>query len=118
MSDLEFMTRSLLSTLLGVEAPHALSLSSKERCILEALGGRELYGLQIVAESAGGVGRGTVYVTLARMEEKGLVESRQEVAPAASRSLPRRLYRATGHGIRALRTYAAMKEAAIKAVKG
>jgi DNA-binding PadR family transcriptional regulator len=32
---------------------------------------QELYGLQLVAASRGRLKRGTVYVTLRRMEEKG-----------------------------------------------
>lgn len=69
-----------------------MKLSTKESFVLNILsGGRELYGLQIVSESAGLLGRGTVYVTLARMIEKGLVKSRRE--PTAKDTLPRHLYR-------------------------
>jgi DNA-binding PadR family transcriptional regulator len=46
--------------------------------------------------------RGTVYVTLGRMEEKGFLESRQEPLPPGAIGLPRRLYRPTGYALRVL----------------
>jgi DNA-binding PadR family transcriptional regulator len=75
-------------------------LSRKEELILELLAdGRERYGLELVASSNGGLKRGTVYVTLGRMEEKGYVVSRQE-DKAGEAGLPRRLYRPTALGSR------------------
>jgi len=62
----------------------------------------ESYGLELVRDSGGTVKRGTVYVTLGRMEEKGLVESRQEEVTPNYIGIPRRQYRATGLGERAL----------------
>ena len=54
-------------------------LSSKESLILEFLArGEELYGLQLVAASKGRLKRGTVYVTLGRMEDKGYVTAHAE----------------------------------------
>ena len=48
------------------------TLSKKEALIATMLSaGRPLYGLELVAESDGALKRGTVYVTLGRMEEKG-----------------------------------------------
>ena len=48
------------------------TLSGKESVILELLVRHQaLYGLQVVAESRRRLKRGTVYVTLQRMEEKG-----------------------------------------------
>ncbi len=41
----------------------------------------ELFGLQMVELSDGRLKRGTVYVTLGRMQEKGYLESRQEPLP-------------------------------------
>ena len=77
--------------------------SSKERTILELLIGKgELYGLQLVKESEGALKRGTVYVTLSRMEDKGYVESYQEEQVPDAIGLPRRLYRSTGFGQRVL----------------
>lgn len=78
-------------------------LSAKESLILELLARHaELYGLQLVAESKGRLKRGTVYVTLQRMEEKGYVASRQEDAPPDVGGLPRRIYQPTALGRRVL----------------
>ena len=75
------------------------TLSGKEHVILELLGkSREMYGLELVTESAGALKRGTVYVTLGRMEEKGYITSRAEAASPAQGGLPRRLYRSTPYG--------------------
>ena len=56
-------------------------LSTTERLILDLLREGELFGLQLVDRSDGALKRGTVYVTLGRMEAKGLVESQQEPVP-------------------------------------
>ena len=63
---------------------------------------RESYGLDLVRRSDGELKRGTVYVTLGRMEEKGFVESRLDPTPDARLTGARRLYRITGLGQRAL----------------
>jgi PadR family transcriptional regulator PadR len=82
------------------------SLPPKEALILELLGrGRERYGLELVNASKGRLKRGTVYVTLGRMEDKGFVTSRLEDAPAEAGGLPRRLYEATALGRRVLDAY-------------
>lgn len=77
--------------------------SATERMIVELLATHdELFGLQMVELSAGRLKRGTVYVTLGRMHDKGYLESRQEAMPAGAIGLPRRLYRPTGFAMRAL----------------
>jgi DNA-binding PadR family transcriptional regulator len=82
-------------------------LSAKEARVLELLtDSGELYGLQLVAASKGRLKRGTVYVTLGRMEKKGYVTSRAEAAPEGAGGLPRRLYHATPYGVRVLRAWA------------
>jgi PadR family transcriptional regulator len=79
------------------------TLPAKEALILELLaGGRERYGLELVAASKGRLKRGTVYVTLGRMEEKRFVTSRLEDAPPDAGGLPRRVYEATALGRRVL----------------
>ena len=84
-------------------------LSGKETLILELLArGDELYGLQFVAASRGLLKRGTVYVTLGRMESKGYVTSRAEDAPDGAGGLPRRLYEATPHGVRVLKAWSTL----------
>lgn len=78
-------------------------LSSTERLILELLSTEaEMFGLQMVEQSGGRLKRGTVYVTLGRMQEKGYLETRQEDTPIGNLGIPRRLYRATGHAMRIL----------------
>lgn len=82
------------------------TLPGKERLILELLvAGGPKYGLQLVDEAAGELRRGTVYVTLGRMEAKGLVESHQEPPNPGAIGLPRRIYRVTGLGERMLRAW-------------
>ncbi|MGE3273691.1 MAG: PadR family transcriptional regulator [Vicinamibacterales bacterium] len=78
-------------------------LSATERLILDLLsdeGG--LFGLQLVERSGGRLKRGTVYVTLGRMQEKGYLESRQEPRDPGAIGLPRRLYHPTGYALRVL----------------
>jgi DNA-binding PadR family transcriptional regulator len=80
-------------------------LTAKERLILDLLiGGGEMYGLELVRRAAGSLARGTVYVTLDRMEEKGFVESRREELQGGLVG-PRRLYKPTGLGQRILSAY-------------
>jgi PadR family transcriptional regulator, regulatory protein PadR len=82
--------------------------SSAERFIVELLvEHQELFGLQMVEMSGGRLKRGTVYVTLGRMVEKGYLESRQEPLPAGAIGLPRRLYRPTALAMRILATWKA-----------
>jgi PadR family transcriptional regulator PadR len=77
-------------------------LSGTERLILDLLREREQFGLQLVDRSEGALKRGTVYVTLGRMQDKGYVESRTEPLPAGAIGLPRRWYRPTTYGLRVL----------------
>jgi PadR family transcriptional regulator PadR len=80
-----------------------LTLSAKESLILELLvREHEMYGLQLVASSKRQLKRGTVYVTLGRMEEKGYISSRLEDPPPEAGGLPRRLYQPTSLGRRVL----------------
>lgn len=82
--------------------------SAGERLIVELLVDRgELFGLQMVEHSEGRLKRGTVYVTLGRMQEKGYLESRQEAMPEGAIGLPRRLYRPTGLALRVLAAWQA-----------
>jgi DNA-binding PadR family transcriptional regulator len=64
-----------------------------------------MYGLQLVEQSGGALKRGTVYVTLGRMEAKGFVASEQEEMPPGAIGLPRRIYKPTGLGERMLRAW-------------
>jgi DNA-binding PadR family transcriptional regulator len=86
--------------------PRMPTLPAKEALILELLiRENEMYGLQLVTASRRRLKRGTVYVTLGRMEEKGYIESRFEPAPAEAGGLPRRVYQATPLGRRVLKAW-------------
>jgi DNA-binding PadR family transcriptional regulator len=80
-------------------------LSTTERLILDLLRESEQFGLQLVDRSEGALKRGTVYVTLGRMQDKGYVESRTEPLPAGAIGLPRRWYRPTEYGLRVLNAW-------------
>ena len=85
-------------------------LSGTEALILELLGrSKSMYGLELVAASAGELKRGTVYVTLGRMEEKGYLTSRVDDSAPPLGGLPRRLYTATAHGRAVLSAVATMR---------
>ena len=82
-------------------------ISQKEELVFDLLGAKECYGLELVRNSGGKLKRGTVYVTLQRMEEKGLIESYVKEKPPTESGIPRRLYRVTGHGARVWNAYQA-----------
>lgn len=69
------------------------------------------FGLGLVQDSHGRLKRGTVYVTLGRMERKGFVASELETPSPAAIGLPRRIYRATALGERALRAWTSLTQA-------
>jgi DNA-binding PadR family transcriptional regulator len=93
------------------------SLSTTERLILELLAAhQEMFGLQMVEQSEGRLKRGTVYVTLGRMHEKGYLESRQEPLPDGAIGLPRRLYRPTGLAMRILAAWKAAEQIYVSGV--
>ena len=80
-------------------------LSPKEALILRLLiGSGEMYGLELVNASSGELKRGTVYVTLGRMADKGYVESRAVPQDDGS-GMPKRLFKATGYGARVLNAW-------------
>jgi|SRR5579872_2399171 len=77
------------------------SLSNREALIMEILLERpavELYGLELVRNSGNRLKRGTVYVTLARLEEKGFIQSREDASEPSPPGMPRRFYKVTGYG--------------------
>lgn len=92
--------------------PQPPRLSAVESLILDLLIANDdaMYGLQLVAASRRRLKRGTIYVTLGRMEEKGFITSRQEAAPADAGGLPRRLYEPTALGRRVLAAWTAAAE--------
>ena len=87
------------------------TLPPKERLILELLvANGPLFGLALVDRSAGALKRGTVYVTLGRLENKGLISSEQEPAHPGAIGLPRRIYQVTGLGERVLRAWTTLTQ--------
>ena len=83
--------------------PRMPTLPAKEALILQLLvEGGELYGLELVARSKRRLKRGTVYVTLGRMEKKRLIASHLEAPPPSAGGMPRRIYVATATGRRVL----------------
>lgn len=88
--------------------PRVLTLSPKESLILQLLvRDKAAYGLELVAASRGRVKRGTVYVTLGRMEDKGYIRSHLEDAPPEAGGLPRRIYTPTPLGRQVLDAWSA-----------
>ena len=79
-------------------------LSALEFLILKMLinNSGEMFGLEMVEESSGRLKRGTIYVTLGRMEDKGYILSRKEKQREGARGLPRRLYKPSALGQRVL----------------
>ena len=69
-----------------------------------------LFGLELVRRSPTGeyqIKKGTIYVTLERMESKGLVTSERETSPPPNLKegafyIPRRMYTLTPKGLQAL----------------
>jgi PadR family transcriptional regulator PadR len=84
------------------------TLPPTERLVLELLIDEPDFGLNLVAKSDGTLKRGTVYVTLGRMERKGFIASEQEPPAPGAIGLPRRIYRVTPLGKRALRAWATL----------
>lgn len=64
-----------------------------------------LYGLQLVALSNGLLKRGTVYVTLSRMQDKGYVRSLKDDQPEGHAGMPRPRYQITAKGQRSHHAY-------------
>lgn len=87
------------------------SISATESLVLDLLEQRERYGLELIEASGGNLKRGSIYVTLGRMEAKGFVTSRQEERQPGAIGLPRRLYRATPYGLKVRDAYQLLREA-------
>ena len=59
-----------------------------------------MYGLEIVESSNKAIKRGSVYVLLGRLEEKGFVKMQRPKADPTYPGLPRPTYRLTAEGMR------------------
>jgi DNA-binding PadR family transcriptional regulator len=73
-------------------------LAHTERLILNRLTHGEQFALRLADQSAGALKRGTVYITLQRMENKGYVESNVEPPVEGAMGRPRRWYRPSSYG--------------------
>ena len=76
-------------------------LSRIEYEILNLLRSKEMYGLELVRSSTR-LKRGTIYVTLERMTDKGYVRSREAERLPTESGTPRRIYSISALGARAL----------------
>jgi DNA-binding PadR family transcriptional regulator len=61
-----------------------------------------MYGLEIVEASKNTIKRGSVYVLVGRLEEKGFVKAQLPKADPTHPGLPRRIYKLTAEGMRVL----------------
>jgi DNA-binding PadR family transcriptional regulator len=88
-------------------------LSRTEMAILRLLTSapKGLYGLELVRGSEGEIKRGTVYVLLERLRDKGFVTSRDVAPPARVGGPARPVYRLTALGQRTLGAYEAFHAA-------
>ena len=86
-------------------------LSAKEYLIMKLLMDEgEMFGLEMVDESHGELKKGTIYVTLQRMEDKELISSEEEARGENEVGIARRYYAPTGWGERVFKA----QEIAIK----
>lgn len=77
------------------------SLSGKEFLIMKMLvESGEMFGLEMVEKSGGELKKGTIYVTLQRMEKKNLLNSEEEERPKEEVGIARRFYSPSNWGER------------------
>lgn len=94
------------------------TLSEKEMLIIRLMINNKppIYGLDLVNKSEGTLKPGTVYVTLARMEDKGYISGVTEEPRPGYKGLPRRLYRLEAKGRQAYDITAPLYEGATNAM--
>lgn len=78
--------------------PNITNTESLIMSILVNKAGIEIYGWELMDASNGTLKRGTIYVILNRMEEKGFISSRKEPRREGARGRPRRMYKLTSLG--------------------
>ncbi len=89
---------------------HDSKLTAKEAFVLSFLTTHHKgYGLEMVRYSEGLLQRGSVYVTLNRMQQKGYVKSEKETAPPDEKGPARRHYIATAKGAQAFNAWQLLK---------
>lgn len=84
-----------------------IRISRTEFVILQLMirEGCDLYGLGMVKQSNNRLKRGTIYTTLSRMEDKGLITSKKEATVQLGLTAKRRLYNITGLGVSSAEDY-------------
>ena len=80
-------------------------LARTERLILNRLTHGDEFALRLADRSGGALKRGTVYITLQRMESKGFVESKLEPPNVGAMGRPRRWYRPSEYGKQVLNAW-------------
>ena len=80
-------------------------LARTERLILNRLTQNDEFALRLADRSGGALKRGTVYITLQRMESKGYVESKLEPTLGGVMGRPRRWYRPSAYGRQVLNAW-------------
>jgi len=88
-------------------------ITNTESLILQILldkSGIEAYGWELLEASDGKLKRGSIYVLLNRMEEKGFIESRKEKQRKGARGLPRRMYKLTAMGQKTMAAWSVAQE--------
>lgn len=92
-------------------------ITGAEFSILKMLvdnGTKSMYGLELVDRSGGKLKKGSVYVLLSRLEEKGFVDGKKEDPMEVA--VPRKLYRITAPGRKVVRAWESV--AAIGGLRG
>jgi DNA-binding PadR family transcriptional regulator len=92
-------------------------LAGTERLILSVLHEGEQFALRLADRSGGVLKRGTVYITLQRMESKGYVESHLEPPIEGVMGRPRRWYRPSAYGRQVLAAWQLAERALDDAVE-
>ena len=80
-----------------------IKISKTEFFILQLLlrEGSDLYGLEMIRKSNNKLKRGTIYTTLTRMEDKGIIKSKKEKYIQPGLTAKRRMYTISGTGVTA-----------------
>lgn len=76
-----------------------VGMNKAEKAVLELLSGKEMYGLEMV-KASDCLNRGSIYVILNRMEDRGLISS--NVVDISGPLAGRRIYSITDSGRMAL----------------
>jgi len=88
----------MANTMKNQQIPRVTKTEALIMQILLEKAGTEIYGWELMEKSDGSLKRGTIYVILNRMEDKGYIKSRKEPRRNGARGLPRRMYKLTGMG--------------------